>query len=592
MKTQLMQVDTTSGNRMYAEDIQYGANVYTEIFRGGMGITGATNSGIFKIFGIAVSGTLIQITKGSLLIYYNGTSISTIVDSDQIAVCRYNGNDVTINQGTAFNLYVGYNKTQRVNEGGSNYIAYRDYFFQTTSFSGSKLTLSVPANLTIPELMKQYGWNYPMPKSFTFDLLEIPVDAEDILTEGSVGTSQLADQSVTSSKIANGSVGTSQLDMNQVNGIFFDYTISNISQFGPVFNNILSRGSYKVRILAGEYNITQSCNLGNTSSNNKVDIYCDPGVKITLNSYPNNAYGLTVTNDGGSGEANLYGGEFLNIWISPENISYSNAIINGFNSISNALILNPVIINTVTGNLYAIRNSSNINNCKLYITESNYSTSQQNKISVFFGECNNISNITIPKPALSQGKRKEIHVFSGCSNITNVNIESYESINTISYFFTCTNISNIKINITGKFLSQGQNTGFFLNCRDVSNVRIFAENYHIQTNVAPPIVLFLSCNNIINCTITFNAVSDSDSFAMFTIMNLCNKVNGNYINTPGVIFTVMKKCMGVINNTVTGVTVSANTVYSECYSSMDVNSEYACANTPSGGFNFSGQLTT
>ena len=91
MKTQLMQVDTTSGNRMYAEDIQYGANVYTEIFRGGMGITGATNSGIFKIFGIAVSGTLIKITKGSLLIYYNGTSSSTIVDSDQIAVCRYNG---------------------------------------------------------------------------------------------------------------------------------------------------------------------------------------------------------------------------------------------------------------------------------------------------------------------------------------------------------------------------------------------------------------------------------------------------------------------------------------------------------------------
>lgn len=592
MKTQLMQVDKTSGNRVYAEDIQYSTNVYSEIFRGGMGITGSTNTGIFKLFGLAVNDTSVQITKGTLLIYYNGSNSATITDPDQIAVCRYNGNDVTISQGRSITLYVGYNETQRVNKSGSNYVAYRDYFFQTTSFSGSKLTLSVPANLTIPELMKQYGWNYPMPKSFTFDLLEIPVDAEDILTEGSVGTGQLDNYCVTSDRIANGAVGTDQLNVSEVNGMFFDYTISNISQFGSVFNNILSRGSYKVRILAGEYNITRSYNLGNTSSNNKVDIYCDPGVKITLNSSPNNAYGLTVTNDGGSGEANLYGGEFFNIWVSPENISYSNAIINGFNSISNALILNPVIINTATGNLYAIRNSSNINNCKLYITESNYRSSQQNKISVFFGECNNISNITIPKPALSQGERKEIHVFSGCSNITNVNIESYESINTISYFFTCTNISNIKINITGEFLSQGQNTGFFLNCRDVSNVRIFAENYHIQTNVEPPIVLFLKCNNIINCTITFNAVSDSHSFAMFTIMILCNKVNGNCINTPGVIFTVMEKCMGVINNTVTGVMVSADTVYSECYSSMDVNSKYACANTPSGGFNFSGQLTT
>ena len=402
MKTQLMQVDTTSGNRMYAEDIQYGANVYTEIFRGGMGITGATNSGIFKIFGIAVSGTSIQITKGALLIYYNGTRSSTIVDQYQIAVCRYNGNDVTINQGTAFNLYVGYNETQRVNEGGSNYIAYRDYFFRTTSFSGSKLTLSVPANLTIPELMKQYGWNYPMPKSFTFDLLETPVDAEDILTEGSVGTDQLGNYCVTSDRIANGAVGTDQLNVNEVNGMFFDYTISNISQFGTVFNNILSRGSCKVRILAGEYNITQSYNLGNTSSGNKVDIYCDPGVKIILNSSPNSAYGLTVTNDGGSGEANLYGGEFLNIWGSTENISYSNAIINGFNSVSNALILNPLIINTVTGNLHAISNSSNINNCIVYITESNYRLSQQNKTSTFFYNCVNISIISIPKPAFSQ----------------------------------------------------------------------------------------------------------------------------------------------------------------------------------------------
>lgn len=592
MKTQLMQVDTTSGNRMYAEDIQYGANVYTEIFRGGMGITGATNSGIFKIFGIAVSGTSIQITKGALLLYYNGTSSSTIVDSDQIAVCRYNGNGVTINQGTAFNLYVGYNETRRVNEGGSNYIAYRDYFFQTTSFSRSKLTLSVPANLTIPELMKQYGWNYPMPKSFTFDLLEIPVDAEDILTEGSVGTSQLADQSVTSSKIAKGSVGTSQLDMNQVNGIFFDYTISNISQFGTVFNNILSRGSYKVRILAGEYNITQSYNLGNTSSNNKVDIYCDPGVKITLNSSPNNLYGFTVSNNGGEGQVNIYGGTFLNIWNSSGTISEESSVINGFNSISNALILNPLIINNVTGNLFAISNSSNINNCIAFISHSNYSQSQSNKLCSFFKNCTNLSNITIPNPDLSEGERKNIYIFFGCYNINNIYIYSYESINSITYFFNCYNIENVKIDIIGEFNSPGQNTLFFSSCNNVNSICINAENYAISTNVAPPIILFLSCNGINSCNITFKTVSTSNSFPMFTIMKRCLNVHNNYITIPSIIFTAMEDCRGVTHNSIINAIYVADNVYKGCYSSMNVYSEYKCANTANGGFNFTGQLNT
>ena len=137
MKTQLMQVDKTSGNRVYAEDIQYSTNVYSEIFRGGMGITGSTNTGIFKLFGLAVNDTSVQITKGTLLIYYNGSNSATITDPDQIAVCRYNGNVVTISQGSSITLYVGYNETQRVNESGSNYVAYRDYFFQSTSFSGS-----------------------------------------------------------------------------------------------------------------------------------------------------------------------------------------------------------------------------------------------------------------------------------------------------------------------------------------------------------------------------------------------------------------------------------------------------------------------
>ena len=179
------------------------------------------------------------------MIYYNGSNSSTITDADQIAVCRYNGNVVTINQGSSITLYVGYNETQRVNESGSNYVAYRDYFFQTTSFPTFKLSLSIPANLTIPELMKQYSWNYPTPKSFTLDLLETPIDAEDILTEGSVGTSQLADQSVTSSKIANESIGKNQLDQEYIYSIEYDYKISNEIELVNVLNGILNKESCK-----------------------------------------------------------------------------------------------------------------------------------------------------------------------------------------------------------------------------------------------------------------------------------------------------------------------------------------------------------
>lgn len=590
MKTQLMQVDTTSGNRVYAEDIQYSTNIYTEIFRGGMGITGSTNTGIFKLLGVVVNNTSIQITKGTLLIYYNGSNSSTITDIDQIAVCRYNGNVVTINQGSIITLYVGYNETQRVNESGSNYVAYRDYFFQTTSFPTFKLSLSIPTNLTIPELMKQYSWNYPTPKSFTLDLLETPIDAEDILTEDSVGTSQLADQSVTSSKIANGSVGTSQLDMDQVNGIFFDYTISNISQFDTVFNNILSKGSYKVRILAGEYNITRSYNLGNTSSNNKVDIYCDPGVKITLNSSPNNLYGFTVSNNGGEGQVNIYGGTFLNIWNSSEMISEESSVINGFNSISNALILNPLIINNVTGNLFAISNSSNINNCITFISHSNYSQSQKNKLCSFFKNCTNLSNITIPKPNLSEGERKNIYIFFGCYNINNIYIYSYESINSITYFFNCYNIENVKIDIIGEFNSLGQNTLFFSSCNNVNSICINAENYAISTHVSPPIILFLNCNGINSCNITFKTVSTSNSFPMFTIMKLCLNVHNNYITIPSIIITAMEDCRLVTHNSIINSIAIADNVYKGCYASINDYSDFKCANTANGGFNFTGQL--
>lgn len=586
MKTQLMQVDTTSGNRMYAEDIQYGANVYTEIFRGGMGITGATNSGIFKIFGIAVSGTLIQITKGSLLIYYNGTSSSTIVDSDQIAVCRYNGNDVTINQGDAFNLYVGYNETKRVNEGGSNYIAYRDYFFQTTSFSRSKLTLRVPANLTIPELMKQYGWNYPMPKSFTFDLLEIPVDAEDILTEGSVGTGQLANYCVTSDRIANGAVGTDQLNVSEVNGMFFDYTISNISQFGTVFNNILSRGSYKVRILAGEYNITQSYNLGNTSSNNKVDIYCDPGVVLNGFLSTNVLSNFIVTRDSGSGGVTLHGGKINAIYLSGETTN-PHAVITGFSGIYDSILCLPQNPTTTRTSTICISKSCNINNITIDLISTSYSSTQSGKAGVIFRECNNISNIFISKPQVSSNYPPYIRIFDTCNNISNVKINTTPVNKYITFFMLCKNVSKVDISISGKFpVSPIRWINVFQSTNNISDFNISVDNYGYDSLNNETIYLVYVCKNISSGTIKLNNTSSSYLTPMLKVIYMCMFVQNMYILGDTPLITYIENCHGVTNN----VLYSANgvkevDVYRDSYASSDNSTK--CGITALGGFNYS-----
>lgn len=588
MKTQLMQVDTTSGNRMYAEDIQYGANVYTEIFRGGMGITGATNSGIFKIFGIAVSGTSIQITKGALLIYYNGTSYSTIVDQDQIAVCRYNGNDVTIDQGTAFNLYVGYNEAQRVNEGGSNYIAYRDYFFQTTSFSGSKLTLSVPANLTIPELMKQYGWNYPMPKSFTFDLLETPVDAEDILTEGSVGTDQLGNYCVTSDRIANGAVGTDQLNVNEVNGMFFDYTISNISQFDTVFNNILSRGSYKVRILAGEYNITQSYNLGNTSSGNKVDIYCDPGVVLNGFLSENVLSNLSVINDTAldnsvSGGVTLHGGKINAIFQSGSS-SNRYSVISGFSGIYNCILCLPQNTTSTQPALSCVLNSSNIDNIIVDLISTSYTSNQSGKIGVIFSNCENITNVYVQRPKTSTNNSPYVHIFLFCKDISNVKIDSIESNKLITYFLSCYNISGVSLTISGIFDNSSQKVRVFINCFNITNVNIMAQNYGYTEETPNIVQIFGSCSNISGVRANFTDVMGTGNNQMITLISSCTSVSHVFASgrSPMKGFIVLSK--GVTNNYIYSASQLSSVVYSQSYASYDTS--VPCDEGINGGLNY------
>lgn len=586
MKTQLMQVDKTSGNRVYAEDIQYSTNVYSEIFRGGMGIIGSTNTGIFKLFGLAVNDTSVQITKGTLLIYYNGYNSATITDPDQIAVCRYNGDDITINQGRSITLYVGYNETQRVNESGSNYIAYRDYFFQTTPFFGSKLTLSVPANLTIPELMKQYGWNYPMPKSFTFDLLEIPVDAEDILTVGSVGTGQLANYCVTSDRIANGAVGTDQLNVSEVNGMFFDYTISDISRFGTVFNNILSRGSYKVRILAGEYNITQSYNLGNTSSNNKVDIYCDPGVVLNGFLSTNVLSNFIVTRDSGSGGVTLHGGKINAIYQSGETTN-PHSVISGFSGIYDSILCLPQNPTTTRTPTICIANSCNINNITIDLISTSYSSTQSGKAGVIFRECNNISNIFISKPQVSSNNPPYIRIFDTCNNISNVKINTTPANKYITFFMLCKNVSKVDISISGQFpVSTTRWINVFQTTNNISDFNISVDNYGYDSINNETICLVYSCKNISSGTIKLNNTSSSYLTPMLKVIYKCMFVQNMYILGDAPLITYIENSHGVTNN----VLYSANgvveaDVYLNSYASSDNSTK--CGNTALGGFNYS-----
>lgn len=586
MKTQLMQVDKTSGNRVYAEDIQYSTNVYSEIFRGGMGITGSTNTWIFKLFGLAVNDTSVQITKGTLLIYYNGSNSATITDPDQIAVCRYKGNDITINQGSSITLYVGYNETQRVNESGSNYIAYRDYFFQTTSFSGSKLTLSVPANLTIPELMKQYGWNYPMPKSFTFDLLEIPVDAEDILTEGSVGTGQLANYCVTSDRIANGAVGTDQLNVSEVNGMFFDYTISNISQFATVFNNILSRGSYKVRILAGEYNITQSYKLGNTSSNNKVDIYCDPGVVLNGFLSTNVLSNFIVTRDSGSGGVTLHGGKINAIYQSGETTN-PHSVISGFSGIYDSILclpLNPTPTKTST---ICIAKSCNINNITIDLISTSYTNTQSGKAGVIFRECNNISNIFISKPQVSSNNPPYIRIFDTCNNISNVKINTTPVNKYITFFMLCKNVSKVDISISGQFpVSTTRWINVFQTTNNISDFNISVDNYGYNSINNETIYLVYLCKNISSGTIKLNNTSSSYLTPMLKVIYECMFVQNMYILGDTPLITYIENSHGVTNNVLYYANgVAEVDLYLNSYASSDNSTK--CGPTALGGFNYS-----
>ena len=368
--------------------------------------------------------------------------------------------------------------------------------------------------------------------------------------------------------------------------MFFDYTISNISQFDTVFNNILSRGSYKVRILAGEYNITRPYNLGNTSSNNKVDIYCDPGVVLNGFLSTNVLSNFLVTRDSGSGGVTLHGGKINAIYRSGETTN-PHSVISGFSGIYDSILclpLNPTLTQTST---ICIANSCNIINITIDLRSTSYSNPQSGKAGVIFRECNNISNIFISKPQVSSNNPPYIRIFDTCNNISNVKINTTPVNKYITFFMLCKNVSKVDISISGQFpVSTTRWINVFQTTNNISDFNISVDNYGYDSINNETIYLVYLCKNISSGTIKLNNTSSSYLTPMLKVIYECMFVQNMYILGDTPLITYIENSHGVTNN----VLYSANgveevDVYLNSYASSDNSTK--CGNTALGGFNYS-----
>ena len=406
------------------------------------------------------------------------------------------------------------------------------------------------------------------------------------IANGAVGTEQLGNYCVTSNRIANGAVGTEQLNMSQVNGIFFDYTISNISQFGTVFNNILSRGSCKVRILAGEYNITQSYNLGNTSSGNKVDIYCDPGV--ILNGFLSSTVlsNLIVTRDSGSGGVTLHGGKINAIYQSGETTN-PHSVIAGFSGIYNCILCLPQNITPTQTATICVANSYNIENIIVDLISTSYTNPQSGKSGTIFRQCDNISNVFIPNPSISSNNAPYVRIFDSCNNISNIKINTIPANKYITFFMLCNNVSKVDISISGQFpVSTTKWINGFQRTNNISDFNISVDNYGYDSINNETIYLVYLCKNISSGTIKLNNTSSSYLTPMLKVIYECMFVQNMYILGDTPLISYIENSFGVTNN----VLYSANgvveaDVYLNSYASSDNRTK--CGNTALGGFNYS-----
>ena len=202
-----------------------------------------------------------------------------------------------------------------------------------------------------------------------------------------------------------------------------------------------------------------------------------------------------------------------------------------------------------------------------------------------FYRCSNLTNCkgTGTGPGYGSGTG-----FYSCYNLTNCDgIGTSESTN-IGYgygFYSCSNLTNCKGTGTGTGTGTGEGYGFY-SCTDLANCtgtgEGFGESFGGSTGTGKGYG-FHGCTNLTNCTGTGEGFGESMyvfSSGFYDCTSLTNCIGTGESSLAGYGFYM---CYGVSackagGNCATG-------VFNGCYASLSKTSDYACADTPNGGFN-------
>lgn len=599
MGTKKMNVYPDAPNRMYSEDIKNGVNQYTEILKLGLGVTSSSpNSILFKLVGLTFVDTDITFDKNSFLIIYNNTGQDLpYLENGEAALCKYTGTmDYTITVAQSLNLYVGYNVETRIADDYNEYNAYYEFYFQLSSFQGSVQTINVPSVSNVNTFIRNYIWlplNY---HSVGVNELNTPFNPTSIFQNNTITGSLLQDNTITGSKLADDSVGEDQLVVSDVYGLFYDYTISPTVGFSAL-SNILNSGSKKIRVLAGNYTLTSTINLGNTSSSNKVEIFCDPGVVIN-GVFTNTVSSIfSVNDDSGMGTAYWNGGTFKAQFNGTADQYTACSILNGFTSVSEVNLVSPTNSTAYNCNMYLLNNCNNIYNCRVTLNNTSYTNSQSdiNMINGIFYNCKNIDKIYINTPYASTGTAPYVRVFDTCSDISNIRLYIYPTNKNITYFYNSSNITNVNCQFSGDFSGTSSDTGEYMLaylCQGLSQFNIKGDvQSPTSQSSSTKLSLIDDCSNIQNLYMVFSTTSSSytNLYPSVNAITDCFFVRGCYINCYGNSNNVAASLFGVIDNSKM---VTNNYVYSGTQLIESVyNNSYAdnglvpCSETSSGGFN-------
>lgn len=560
-----MLIDTSSNNRMFADDIANGINFSSQILLGGMGITNSTSTGIFKVFGWApTTENNIDMPKGCALIYYNGTGVEDIVRPGEIAVCFNNQGIITVNADYGITLYIGYNEEKRVNEAGTEYVAYRDFFFSNIEFSGYKLKWEIGGD-SVYGLLHQHTWNSPNKKSIGIAELNTPFIARSIIAAYSVGALQLENGAVTTLKLANGAVTYDKLDPSIVNGLTSDIIISSVDDFKTKLPNILANGNSRVRIKKGTYALDTTINLGSDINPNVVDIWCDAGVIIDGRFTGSTTSILTVTNVQGKGVVNWHGGTIRGSYNGTSAIA-DISVMRGFHSISDVFVETIKNASLRMVNLNTIMECNNINNANFMFTDVNNSG-----FNAVFYKCINLNNIKGDTSIVMTKANTQMCVFNTCNDISNVAITCGANTSQLINFNFCVNITCVSIGFVGNYPpTENIQVQSFLWCKNISNVQITSPNYgYNNSSYINNVHIFSNSQNISNVYMLFSGTT-TDEFQSIAPFIYCDEVSQCKIVTNAPMSRCMLMCKGVINNSCSvGSNITKTHVYFNSYISGD-----------------------